>query len=235
MENLSRECVKKLQDKLLQSWYSCLTEFLNGDTTDRGRMEVYQLLATDFNNLNISEKNFFKLLDYCFENCQLLTLSNIWPSGWKNDDMVNNFIDSIQKYNIRNFRTNNWFCMHNNTEEALQHYAEVPEDGDGFFDVYLYETHPGLKEILKKTTDNLFFNTYDKTKSRYSTAPHSLEDLCFFKDNLLFLGTLSHEQICLIYPETAEQLIFFNGLTNNGITSFEKGFGDYEINHIKLQ
>ena len=59
------------------------------------------------------------------------------------------------------------------------------------------------KETLLRYADNLFLETGDDQNGC------SLEDLCFFRDQELFFGTLSHEFMCyahVLSPEFGAQL-----------------------------
>lgn len=46
-----------------------------------------------------------------------------------------------------------------------------------------------------------------------TNSTQTLEDLCFFKDHSLLLGTVTHEAICHVYPpdKAVEQAILLTG------------------------
>ena len=131
------------------------------------------------------------LLDACFDCADCFTLCTaIWTHA-TNDALRK----SLEPYRVRSFHTTRWFC-HMSTEP--------------FLEVNLYPANAETRRIIKMHVHDLYF---DLSRSR---GLHTLEDLCFFCDNQLFFGTVSHEQICIALPPTQE---FEKNLWNFGMWS----------------
>ena len=95
---------------------------------------------------------------------------------------------ALQKFQIKHLSVDHWFCY------APSGYLH---------EVTLYHASRKAKETLLRYADNLFLKTGDDQNGC------SLEDLCFFRDQELFFGTLSHEFMCyahVLSPEFGAQL-----------------------------
>lgn len=130
----------------------------------------------------ISDKCFEPLLTLFFNcsDCFSLTLSKFHLL--KSDAQI-----ALSPFQIGSFATIDWFCYHTTEENPLT--------------ILIYKTDEAAKNILLKYYQNLFLNTSDKTDI---SNRQNLEDLCFFSNGKLILGTVSHEYICHIYPPSGE-------------------------------
>jgi hypothetical protein len=59
--------------------------------------------------------------------------------------------------------------------------------------VYLFHFTPESKKVLLSNYDSIFYNDSVWSKP---------EDLCFFKNQKLIAGSVTHEKICFSYSET---------------------------------
>lgn len=73
--------------------------------------------------------------------------------------------------------------------------------GEPVMEVHVYRACPETEAMLKEHCRNLFMYYCENYKPR--RAP-TLEDLCFFRHDTLFVGTVSHEFICAAYPPDTE-------------------------------
>ena len=120
-----------------------------------------------------------RLWDACFDHADAFTLCTaIWTQA-TNDALRT----ALERYEIRSFHTARWFC-HFSTEPFLQ--------------VHVYPANEETRRIIKQQVTDLYFDL-----SRNKNL-HTLEDLCFFKENQLFFGTVSHESICMAQPPAQE-------------------------------
>ena len=119
------------------------------------------------------------LWDACFDQADVFSLCTaIWTQA-TNDALEK----ALMPYRLRGFRTARWFC----------HWSTEP-----FLEVNLYEANEETRSIVKQHVRDLYF---DLSRNR---DLHTLEDLCFFREDQLFFGTVSHEGICMAQPATQE-------------------------------
>ena len=106
-------------------------------------------------------------------------LSNISGQPFENEFI--RVMQLLSPYHINTVHTNHWFCY------------RVPEGYDK--EVYLFAATAESKRIILVQYDSLFYQdkAWDKP-----------EDLCFFQNGRLMVGSVSHERICFLYPQTNE-------------------------------
>ena len=90
----------------------------------------------------------------------------------------------MSPYHLRDLETNHWFCYY------------TPEDRPR--KVHLFQITPETRSIVLSAFKKLFFD--DK-------AWEEPEDICFFRNNRLILGSVSHEQMCYLYDLDLWQLL----------------------------
>lgn len=124
---------------------------------------------------------YLHIIDLCFNYAQFFSLSDV---GWKKkyDYTV---MKKLNPYLIMQKNVTKWFGWIHHTSR-----------------VYVYKCTSETKNILLESFDNIFLQI--KVDKHYSLSNCNLEDLCFFKDNKLFFGSVSHESICGIFPPTEE-------------------------------
>ena len=168
---------------------------------------------------NIEGIQFQKLLDICFDLSSYVTFTK---NNWIDVDFDNHnyFLNEIKPFHLKTIKTNHWYCM-----DILP---------NNLFEVYLYRADEKVKTVIQKNHDNLFFREKNLGKplrgisdkdteeiiqkyfndfinmedirenDRWGNIKDLPEDMCFFVDNKLFLGTVSHENICEVYPPAEE-------------------------------
>lgn len=122
--------------------------------------------------------SFFQLLDICFQNSEVFTLTkNRWQMGSEYDDS-SNILCVLSPYLITTIHTSHWFSNY------------VPECSP--LEVYLFQVNDQTKKVVLEEYDRLF------SGETYFRKP---EDICFFENGTLVLGTVLHEKICFAYKE----------------------------------
>lgn len=91
---------------------------------------------------------------------------------------------ALAPYLLHRLKTTRWFCYYT-TKSNPQH-------------VQIYPLNERTKELLRTYYRGLFLDDWSEAGRHWIP---SLEDLCFFQNGKLLLGTVSHEHICGAYPE----------------------------------
>ena len=115
------------------------------------------------------------ILDLCFETCDYFSLSIVF-SGATDHDLQK----ELSPYVCGELVTKEWFV-----------YSSTPP-----LVVATYPIHPKTISIVKKYYSNIFICALNINHR----LEQLLQDLCFFKEDSLVLGTVSHELICHVYP-----------------------------------
>jgi len=138
---------------------------------------------------NISGNNFIQLLDICFGLSSYLSLTKPILSACQFDvDLCDKIAEDMVEFKIKTIYTRSWFSY-------VIYEGTVPKN---IFEIYIFKANEQTKEIIKKYYNNLFFDIKDIEERRKTIM---LEDICFFKNKKLFLGTVSHEYICSLYTD----------------------------------
>ena len=133
---------------------------------------------------NIQYEKFNNLIDICFSCCSYFTFTkNRWP-GYASDSRHIAFIEKLEKQYIKMLNVNHWHCNY------------VPPGYS--MEILVYKTEDIAKEIIKCNFDNIYLKL--NTENSVNSINPLPEDLCFFIENSMFLGTVSHESICFAYP-----------------------------------
>ncbi|MEK4670121.1 stage III sporulation protein AH [Niallia sp. FSL R7-0271] len=104
-------------------------------------------------------------------------------------------------YNVLINRLQSSFIMKKEESEWASTALEESDKAE----VYYYTADENAKQVLKSFSNSLYNWQH----------PNLLEDLSFFKDDKEWLVTVSHEEICEIYPTSSveiEELKNLNGL-----------------------
>ncbi|MCL1988600.1 MAG: hypothetical protein FWG64_11630 [Firmicutes bacterium] len=146
----------------------------------------------------ITYENSTQIFEQCFAHANYFTLTqqtsyfcgyervfnkpSVFPKG-----LIDNFIAEIL--------TANWHCFQifdfdKETGKPLLPFAGLR--------VSLFKATEQAKKAILQNANNIFFTI------------ESAEDICFFANNQLFLGTLSHEFMCNFYPQTVEMFEQFS-------------------------
>lgn len=134
---------------------------------------------------NIEGTKYHQLLDICFN---LSTYFSFTKRHFHTKNSVYlKFLKDLAPSYIKTEFTWHWFSYYLYSKEPLE--------------VCLYHADSKRKDVIKKYFNNLFQE--DESMNGKSRNIKNLpEDLCFFKDNQLLLGTVSHAWICFAYPPT---------------------------------
>ena len=132
---------------------------------------------------NLWGQDFVDLISACFDCADVFSLSqNVWFNVEPERSV--HLLQRLSPYHLRYLETNHWFCYY------------TPEDRPR--KVHLFQITPETRSIVLSAFKKLFFD--DK-------AWEEPEDICFFRNNRLILGSVSHEQMCYLYDLDLWQLL----------------------------
>lgn len=156
---------------------------------------------------NIRGERFKNVIDICFKYSTFFSLTTNF------DAIENSFskklVNDLNYFLLKNFKTDHWHCYY-----IL--------DKSKPLNISIYKSNEKTKQILIDSCNNIYLEI-DK-------GGFIAEDICFFSNNELLLGTVSHANICHIYPSSENILKSFLNLEH---ISWKEV--DYlESEHIKL-
>jgi hypothetical protein len=104
--------------------------------------------------------------------------------------------DALRPYFVQKFTAYNWYGWIN---------CEL--------EIFVYRCCPETREILAEYCPELFIHSI---RDKYTVNRHpEFEDLCFYRNGKMTLGSLSHEYMCTVYPpdndENFENSLSFTG------------------------
>ncbi len=135
-------------------------------------------------NANIKEIEFNSFLDICFKYSSYFTFTQNGYTKYAKSQEHILFLEELTPFLIKRIKTHHWHCYY------------VPK---GYLiHVFLYKVDMEAKEIIKKHFNNLFLK--EQMNNKLGEVSKLPEDLCFFIEDKLFVGTVSHEEICHVYP-----------------------------------
>ena len=139
-------------------------------------------------SFHLSGTSFRSLMNYAFSVCDQFTLTNARTSRDLYDNpQQEKLLRSLDRWHQGTIHSRHWFHL------------SVPQND--FLTINLFTANKdSLKQLL--TCYNNLFLGYGMPPGQ-SWMP---EDLCFFKDGKLWLGTNSHEGICMVADVTANEL-----------------------------
>lgn len=157
-----------------------------------------RLIPDDEYSVAIAGEKFSDLMELCFKRADYFTLTK--SSGykhfsdymfllksmetfWRERKVEKELKRALKPFYVKRIHTLHWFCF----------YRETP------LEVTVYKAMPEAKAVLLQFFDDLFFE-----QNRPKLTPRAHEDLCFFQNGRLILGTVSHEYICHAYPQDEE-------------------------------
>ena len=130
-----------------------------------------------------------RLFDVCFDSADAFSLSR---AAWARQDHT--LERALEPYVLRRLRTTRWFCYYTANSNPQR--------------IALYPLNEQTKSILRAQYRGLFLEDWSGRLPRW--VP-SMEDLCFFRNGTLLLGTVSHERICMAYPEDGRACAALSG------------------------
>ena len=156
---------------------------------------------------SISNDKFCTMLDACLNDCEYFTLtrsSYTYEEGYiesvkqvrGNKIIVVDLKAEFSDFLLNDYDTRNWYG-----------YLMPRFLNDGFFlNVSVYRFNNITKSKIKNTFPNIFL--------RDENHVFLYEDICFFENGKLLLGTVSHAAACTIYPTSEAQLLKFKELAS---------------------
>lgn len=134
----------------------------------------------------LSGNSFSSIIELCFSKATAFSLrqSNTLPT-------YPCFIEErLSPYVLATYKVRQWFAW-----------------TGGEYNEILYKVTPQTMEIILLYFNDIFLHNRKKIPKKNKEQigktflyPSSLEDLCFFRKNIMFFGTLSHEYICATKP-----------------------------------
>lgn len=130
---------------------------------------------------NLRGQAFSEYVSTCFQVSDIFSLTK---NGWSTANQSNEaalILKLLAPYHLRTLHTNRWFCY------------RVPAEHD--IEIYTFRSTQEAKKILLSNYDSIFYDDHVWKKP---------EDLCFFKEQKLFSGSVAHERICFVYDDTIQ-------------------------------
>lgn len=145
---------------------------------------MYDFIAfEDFSAPNtLAYEEFRELMDVCFRHASFFSMNR---SRWGDSCNDTSLEEELAPFLDRKIETLVWFGYD---------FRNPPEGCYGDVHVMLYRAEPTAKEILLRYFDDIFLRRFSKG-DHCTDLGLTLEDLCFFHQTKLFLGTISHEYI----------------------------------------
>ena len=157
-----------------------------------------RLIQDNQRSITLAGETFSELMNLCFKHADYFTLTK--SLRYKNVSYYISLMKStgtylrerkvekelkhaLRPFCVKRIRTLHWFC----------YYSEAP------LEVTVYKAVAEAKAVLFKFFDDLFLE-----QKQPKLTPRTHEDLCFFQNGRLILGTVSHEYICHAYPQNEE-------------------------------
>lgn len=139
-------------------------------------------------NKSISKDCFNNLIEECFNVADTFSLTkgpDLYPEGKA-------LLEQLNPYFVKTIETQHWFS----------YYVPAPYKKK----IYIFKACDESKNAILESYPGLFMDEL--------TQWTTLEDLCFFIDKKLLLGTVSHEYICYCYPPTDDINKHFKKICN---------------------
>ena len=146
--------------------------------------EYYDLISK-----NICGNDFRHLIDLLGENADFFTMNKHYFNDGK-PFLLGQLFEALAPFCTDTLRVCDWYCNF----DMSQYYMDTAANYR--IEVQVYPSNKTTLDILKSKCDNIYL--FGK-----GLIPMG-EDLCFFKNSELFMGTVSHEWMCGVYPLTDE-------------------------------
>lgn len=129
------------------------------------------------------------LYDLCFRYADTFsfTIQEYWhnlPLGMKQRE--NLLRDRLRPYFVKKFQTYDWYGWN-----------------DSDMEIFVYRCCDETKAILHALCPEIFIRPAEDRFHRLQYP--EFEDLCFYRNGRLLLGTVSHEYMCSIYPPVSSE------------------------------
>ncbi|HEY8361987.1 MAG TPA: hypothetical protein VIK77_03770 [Tissierellaceae bacterium] len=133
---------------------------------------------------NIKNEKFYKLLDLCFKVSTYFSFTENSLEKFVKSENHANFLKKLEPFFVKSYKVNHWHA---------HYYISKGNERN----VYIFRIDDLAKQVIKDEFDNIFLLKEINGKKNFTDLP---EDLCFFLNKKLFLGTVTHGFICTAYP-----------------------------------
>ena len=149
-------------------------------------IEIPENYEADPNPSMLAYEDFRELLNVCFRHATSFSMSKVWWDSCTDTSLE----EELAPFLDREIKTLVWFGYD---------FRNPPEGCYGDVHAMIYRAEPAAKVILLRYFDDIFLRKFSKGNSSYDLEL-TLEDLCFFHQTKLFLGTVSHEKMLSVEP-----------------------------------
>lgn len=139
-------------------------------------------------------------LEQLFTECFRLSDSFSLTEGPCGSTKAKSLLHLLEPYLVGTIETQHWFCYY------------VPKGYEKR--VHIFRSCDESKKILMDSYESLFLNGNSKLEIA--------EDVCFFSKRKLFMGTVTHENICYVYPPNDESQLSFQRILTWETTDDDK-------------
>lgn len=163
---------------------------------------MYELAIWGENNTSsspktISENNFSIFLELCFKNATYFSLNKApWTDSIRKDLQTR-----LEPFLVKEILTPTWFGYD---------YSMAPPEDYRQLKVFLYNAEIIAKDIFLECFSDVFLKIGQG--GTLLDSLQTLEDLCFFSQESLFVGTVSHEFLLGVFPPNREFETFMKKL-----------------------
>ncbi|MGI6085841.1 MAG: hypothetical protein ACOYIF_10440 [Acetivibrionales bacterium] len=136
----------------------------------------------------IKEEKFGEFLDLCFQRASYFSLMKArWLMA-----IDNNAEKEFEPFLFKQLRVPKWYCYD---------LTESPYPSQRVLNINVYYAKHEAKTVFLKYFNNIFLHEQGRN---VDDPMQTLEDLCFFSSDSLFVGSVSHEHIFDVYPPDSE-------------------------------
>lgn len=132
----------------------------------------------DYDSPPLTPNSLGEILDLCFQQSEYFSLT-LHRLPWKTNELQ----VELAPYLHSERKTARWFSYGTMEYDPLE--------------IFLYSANYNTKAIVAKYYHGLFLDNLSANTLEWKQG---FEDLCFFSNNKLIFGTVSHEAICRVYP-----------------------------------
>lgn len=165
-----------------------------------GTIPVYAYSHTNLNQKDKIREETAALFDLMFRcsDCFSFTINEDYRGiDPQRQQRKNPLRDALKPYFVQKFSTYTW-------------YGWVDRE----LEIFVYRCCPETREILAEYCPELFIQSI---RDHYTVIRHpEFEDLCFYRDGRMTLGSLSHEYMCTVYPPENDDGTFAHSLSYTG-------------------
>ena len=135
----------------------------------------------------VSNEDFADFLDLCLAHSDIFTLTD--PLYRQQPMVQTDLFNALMPYCMGAVRTPKWFGYDYSCpeEEYGEKYSEIM--------VYTYRSAPCVRDIILRFVPDIFF------EHNYFACRQNLEDLCFFKNGRIVVGSVSSEFVLRVYSD----------------------------------